>query len=268
MGDAASPIGMFDSGVGGLAVLAEVRRLLPREDIIYYADSAFFPYGSRSGDEIRDRCEVVTRELLGLGAKLIVVACNTATSAAIARLRASFDVPFVGMEPALKPAAAQTISGKVALLVTPQTARGEKLAALVDRYGVEVTVQTLPAADLAERVERGAIDDPDTRELVRRYLEPLRTSGADVLALGCTHYAFLRSMIGQEAGDGVTVIEPSEAVVRQVQRVLAGARLLNGAGSGSVRYLTSGDAQAFEDVRRRLREAGADIPEAEPIGAE
>src|SRR5438552_417941 len=268
MGDASGPVGMFDSGVGGLAVLAEVRRLLPREDIAYYADSAFFPYGSRSVDEIRGRCEAVTRELLGLGAKLIVVACNTATSAAIARLRESFDVPFVGMEPALKPAAEKTISGKVALLVTPQTARGEKLAALVDRYGAEVTVQTLPAADLAERVERGAIDDNGTRELVRRYLEPLRTSGADVLALGCTHYAFLRSMISEEAGAGVAVIEPSAAVARQVRRLLAGARLLKSAGSGSVRYLTSGDAQAFEDVRRRLRDAGAVIPETEPIGAE
>src|SRR5438067_2645142 len=268
MGDASGPLGMFDSGVGGLAVLAEMRRVLPREDVVYYADSAFFPYGSRSVAEIRDRCEAVTRELLGLGAKLIVVACNTATSAAIAHLRRSFDVPFVGMEPALKPAAEQTVAGKVALLVTPHTARGERLAALVDRYGAEVTVQTLPAADLAERVERGAIDDIETRELVRRYLEPLRTSGADVLALGCTHYAFLRSMISEEAGAGVTVIEPSEAVARQVQRVLAGARLLKSAGAGSVRYLTSGEAQAFEDVRRRLREAGADIPEAEPISAE
>src|SRR2546423_14933964 len=119
MGDASGPVGMFDSGVGGLAVLAELRRLLPHEDVVYYADSAFFPYGSRSVDEIRERCDALTRELLAVGAKLIVVACNTATSAAIAHLRQSFDLPFVGMEPALKPAAEQTISGKGALVGTP-----------------------------------------------------------------------------------------------------------------------------------------------------
>ena len=124
---------MFDSGVGGLAVLAEVRRLLPGEDILYYADTAWFPYGPRPPAEIRARSEAVTRELLARGAKLIVVACNTATSAAIEYLRATFDVPFVGMEPALKPAAERTQSGAVALLVTPGTARGEKLAALIDR---------------------------------------------------------------------------------------------------------------------------------------
>mgnify|MGYP001616796832 FL=1 len=125
MPDATSPIGIFDSGAGGLAVLAEVQRLLPGEDIIYFADTAYFPYGPRPAAEIRARAEAVTRELQARGAKLIVVACNTATSAAIAHLRASFDVPFVGMEPALKPAAERTLSGKVALLVTPGTARGQ-----------------------------------------------------------------------------------------------------------------------------------------------
>ena len=259
---ASAPIGIFDSGVGGLAVLIELRRLLPNEDIVYYADSAHFPYGSRSPENIRARCDVVTRELLGLGAKVIVVACNTATSAAIAHLRETFDAPFVGMEPALKPAAERTISGKVALLVTPQTARGEKLAALVDRYGAEVSVQVIPAPDLAERVERGAVLDPGTRDLVRRYIEPLRRSGADVVALGCTHYAFLQTMIQQEAGDGIAVIEPSEAVARHVERVLRGRGLANrGPALGSVRYLTSGDPPSFDATRAALGAAGADLPE-------
>src|SRR4029079_883373 len=177
------PVGVFDSGVGGLAVLAELRRQLPGEDIIYFADSAYFPYGPRPAAEIRERAETIARDLVGHGAKLIVVACNTATSAAIAHLRAAFDVPFVGMEPALKPAAERTLSGRVALLVTPGTARGEKLAALIDRYGAEVTVAVIEAPGLADQVEAGEIDGAVTRGLLHRYLAPLRSSGADVLAL-------------------------------------------------------------------------------------
>jgi len=261
MAHATAPIGMFDSGAGGLAVLAEVHRLLPGEDIIYYADGAYFPYGQRRPDEIRARAAAVTRELLGHGAKAIVVACNTATSAAIDALRAEFDVPFVGMEPALKPAAAATLRGRVALLVTPGTARGEKLAALIDRYGVEVAVDTIEAPGLAERVEAGAVDDEETRALVRRHLERLRSGGADVLALGCTHYAFLRGAIEREAGEGVLVIEPSEAVARQVVRVLDERELRNSrTEGGSVRYLTSDDGSAFAETRRLLRCAGAAIP--------
>jgi glutamate racemase len=202
--------------------------------------------------------------LLTRGAKIIVVACNTATSAAIDQLRAEFDVPFVGTEPALKPAAAATLRGRVALLVTPGTARGDKLAALIDRYGVEVTVDTIEAPGLAERVEAGAIDDDETRELVRRHLKRLRTGGADVLALGCTHYAFLRSVIEREAGEGVLVIEPSGAVARQVARVLDERGLRNSRlEGGRVRYLTSGDGAAFAETRRRLRCAGAAIPEGD-----
>ncbi|MHB8685203.1 MAG: glutamate racemase [Dehalococcoidia bacterium] len=261
MAHPASPIGMFDSGVGGLTVLIETLRLLPGEDILYYADSAYFPYGSRPSEQIRERAAAVTRILLDRGARLIVVACNTATSAAIGYLRETFDVPFVGMEPALKPAARRTLAGKVALLVTPQTARGPKLAALIDRYGAEVAVQTIPAPDLAERVEAGAIDDPQTRALVRAYVAPVRASGADVLALGCTHYAFLRPMIEEEAGDGVLVIEPSAAVARQVVRVLDGLGPRDRRASGGrVLYLTSGDEAAFAAVRARLEAAGAALP--------
>ena len=267
MSDASGPIGMFDSGVGGLAVLVETHRLLPGEDILYYADSAWFPYGSRSPREICERSAAVTRLLLARGAKVIVVACNTATSSAIAYLRETFDVPFVGMEPALKPAAEQTLAGRVALLVTPGTAKGEKLAALIDRFGSEVHVETIAAPELAERVESGALDEPSTRELVRRYVGEVRRSGADVLALGCTHYAFLRPMFEEEAGDGLSVIEPSAAVARQVQRVLAARQLRSGRASGGrVLYLTSGDAQTFAQARERLAAAGVDLPAASPEG--
>jgi len=262
MPDASSPIGIFDSGVGGLSVLVEVQQLLPGEDLIYYADSAHFPYGARTPAEIRARAESVARELIGRGAKVVVAACNTATSAAIAHLRETFETPFVGMEPALKPAAERTLAGRVALLVTAPTARGEKLAALIDRYGAEVRVETIAAAGLAERVEAGALDDDETVALVDRYLERVRASGADVLALGCTHYAFLRGLIERRAGEGIAVIEPSEAVARQVQRVLESRGLLRARTSGGgVLYLTSGDDATFARLRERLLDAGATMRE-------
>jgi glutamate racemase len=261
MPDPTGPIAIFDSGVGGLAVLAEVRRLMPGEDIIYYADQAYFPYGSRAPQQIIERAEAVTRDLLALGAKIIIVACNTATSAAIAHLREMFDVPFVGMEPALKPAAEQTLAGKVALLVTPGTAQGEKLSALIDRYGAEVTVKIVPAPDLADCVEAGELDGERTIALVRRYIAEATAGGEDVIALGCTHYAFLHTVIEREAGPSVAVIEPSQAVARQAQHVLEAASMLNAhTGGGMVRYLTSGGDAAFAALRERLRAAGADIP--------
>ncbi len=247
------PIAVFDSGVGGLAVLAEMRRLLSGEDVVYYADTAWFPYGPRPAAEIRDRCDVIARELIALGAKLIVVACNTATSAAITHLRETFDVPFVGMEPALKPAAEQTRTGKIALLVTPGTARGEKLALLIDRHGAAVDVRVIEAPGLADRVESSDIDSAGTAALLRQYLAPLRGSGVDVLALGCTHYAFLRPQIEREVGDEIAVIEPSAAVARQVARVLDEHALRSDRrDGGTVRYICSGDEPAFARVRDLL----------------
>jgi glutamate racemase len=244
---------MFDSGVGGLAVLAEVRRLLSGEDILYYADTAHFPYGSRSAGEVRARSETIAEELIRRGAKIVVVACNTATSAAIAGLRQRFDVPFVGMEPALKPAAERTETDIVALLVTPGTARGHKLASLIDRHGHNVRVEVIEAPGLAERVEHGEIDAPETGNLVRKHADAVKASGADVLALGCTHYAFLEDAFARELGSEVAIIEPSEAVARQVVRVLEEGGLRNPRrDGGSVEYICSGDGQQFAGVRERL----------------
>jgi len=258
MPDAEAPIGMFDSGAGGLSVLAEIRRLLPGERIIYFADTAYFPYGSRSREEILARSEHVVRELLARGAKLIVVACNTATSAAIGRLRDDFAVPLVGMEPALKPAADRTSRGAVALLVTPGTARGEKLAGLIDRHGRGVEVHVIEAPGLADAVEAGKVEAPETMALVRRYAAEVRARGADVLALGCTHYAFLRAAFERELGSGTAVIEPSEAVARQVARILDERKLRRqAAGGGVVEYVCSGDETAFARVRSLLIEEGA-----------
>jgi len=252
---ATSPLAMFDSGVGGLAVLREVRELLPAEDIIYVADNRFFPYGARPRTDVLARARAITSSLLRAGAKLIVVACNTATSAAIADLRAEWpDVPFVGMEPALKPAAARTLAGRVALLVTPGTARGEKLAALIDRYGAEVHVETIEAPGLADLVEAGDVAGDAARMAVRDYIAKVEATGADVLVLGCTHYAFLRPLFEEAAGDGLAVIEPSRAVAHQVRRLLdqRGLRRPEGRQQGIVRYLCSGDEATFARVRDAL----------------
>ncbi len=253
MPEATAPIGMFDSGVGGLAVLAAVHRLLPGEDILYYADTAHFPYGQRSQDEVRARAEAITRELRAKGVKLVVVACNTATSAAIAHLRETFAVPFVGTEPALKPAAERTETGSVALLTTPGTARGEKLARLIDRHGRDVRVTVIEAPGLADAVESGDLDTPDSITLVQRYADATRAAGADVLALGCTHYAFLRAAFERALGEDATVIEPSEAIARQVAKLLDEGDLRDQrASGGTAQYICSGDASRFETVRARL----------------
>lgn len=258
MPETTAPIGMFDSGVGGLAVLAEVRRLLPAEGIIYYADTAFFPYGERTPDEILARSDDITRELLSKGAKLIVVACNTATSAAIIHLRETFDVSFVGTEPALKPAAERTETGSVALLTTPGTARGEKLAGLIDRHGRNVRVTVIEAPGLADAVEAGALAAPETFAMVRRYAHATREAGADVLALGCTHYAFLRAAFEREFNGEVAVIEPSEAIARQVARVLEDRNLRSPANNhGSPTFECSGEIGEFEAVKARLLEEEA-----------
>lgn len=247
------PIGIFDSGVGGLAVLRELRRLLPYEDLVYFADTAYFPYGPRPREEIRERADAITRTLLDHGAKLIVIACNTATSAAVADLRTRYDVPIVSIEPALKPAAEQTSTGTVALLVTPGTARGEKLADLIDRHGRGVDVRVIDAPGLAEQVEAGATDGPETLQMVRNFAQQVREAGADVLALGCTHYAFLRAAFQRELGTSVAVLEPSEAVARQTARVLDehGMRS-SGTATGATEYMSSGDKQAFERVRNGI----------------
>jgi glutamate racemase (EC 5.1.1.3) len=192
----AAPVGVFDSGLGGLSVLAELRALLPHRDFIYVADSGHCPYGDRSPDEIRARAQAITTFLIGQGAELVVVACNAATVTAIDALRAQYALPFVGMEPAIKPAAARTRSGVVGVLATTVTARGERLQRLVRDHASGVQVLTQPCPGLVERVEDGALHDPATEALLRRYLDPLLQAGADTVVLGCTHYPFLRPLIG------------------------------------------------------------------------
>lgn len=262
---APAPIGLFDSGIGGLGVLLATRELLPRHPLLYYADEANFPYGPRPAAAVIDLASAASERLIALGARLIVVACNTASTAALPALRATFDIPFVGMVPAVKPASAATRSGRVALLATEGTVQTAALADLVHRFAAEIDVLFLPAPGLADRVEHGDLDGPATCALLERYLAPARDAGVDVVVLGCTHYVFLRPAVERIMGAGVTVIDTGAAVARQVARVLAERGLLtqadeDGASTGPIHYLTSGDPARLARLLDRLRTAGVPVP--------
>ena len=247
-------IGVFDSGVGGLSVWREVARQLPHEDTLYLADQAHVPYGFRQLAEVQELSEGVTRFLLGQGAKVIVVACNTASAAALHYLRRTFPrVPFVGMEPAVKPAVERTHNGVVGVIATQATFQGELFASLVERYAGSARVLTRVGRGLVEAVETGALDTPETEALLRECLVPLVEAGADQLVLGCTHYPFLRPLIERVVGAETAVIDPAPAVARQTARVLAQQGLEAGRGhAGRHVFYTSRDVAAFATMIERL----------------
>jgi len=249
-----SPIGIFDSGVGGLSVLRAIRAQLPHEDIIYFADQARVPYGSRSLAEIRQFSEEITRFLLRQDAKLIVVACNTASAAALKTLRKTFpQIPFVGMEPALKPAAEQTASGIVGVLATPATFQGELYASVVERFASDVTVLQDTCLGLVEEIESGALDSPSTRGILTDALRPMLGRGLDTVVLGCTHYPFVIPLIEEIAGENVRVIDPAPAVARQVERRLDAINAKSTRRSaGKVQIYTTGDAARLASILPKL----------------
>lgn len=211
-------IGVFDSGVGGLSVLRQIRQELPHERLVYVADSGHVPYGDKSPAYIERRSLAVTRFLIEQGSEAIVIACNTATAAAAALLRSQFSLPIVGMEPAVKPAVAATRSGVVGVLATTGTLESARFAALLERYAGSVEIITQGCPGLVEQVERGDLAGPATRALVERYTAPLRARGADTLILGCTHYPFLAPLITEVAGPGVMLVDTGAAVARQLRR--------------------------------------------------
>ena len=248
-----SRIGIFDSGVGGLSMLQHIRADLPGESLLYVADSGHAPYGNKPNDFIVRRSFAITRFLLEQGAKAVVVACNTATAAAIAQLRAHFSIPIIGIEPALKPAVATTRSGVVGILATGNTVRSDKFAALLDQHGQRARVIVQPCPGLADCVEQGDLQGPRCQLLLTRYLQPLLTEGADTLVLGCTHYPFLIPAIQRLVGPDVTILDPSPAVVRQLHRRLEAAGLLTEHRmAGTVDYFTSGPLGPTAEVMARL----------------
>lgn len=248
------PIGIFDSGVGGLSVLRAVRRELPCEDILYLGDQAHIPYGQRDKEQIREFSRAVTRYLLAQGAKLIVVACNTASAVALHDLRREFpDVVFVGMEPAVKPAAETTHTGKVGVLATPTTFGGELYASVVERFAGGVTLYQDACPGLVELIEKGNLDGPEPRQILERALAPMLAGGIDTVVMGCTHYPFVIPLIESITGPGVRTIDPAPAIARQVRRLLEQNGFLNPSEKvGAMQFHTSGDPEALAGLLPRL----------------
>ncbi|MEN9903797.1 MAG: hypothetical protein RLZZ555_362 [Pseudomonadota bacterium] len=255
------PIGVFDSGVGGLSVLREIQQALPAETLCYVADSGHAPYGDKSAAYIEARACHLIRFLQQQGVKAVVVACNTVTGLAIERLRATFpDLPIVAIEPAVKPAAQGTRSGVVGVLATRQTVASPGLARLVDQHanGREVLLQACPG--WVERVERGELDSPGTLEAVAQYVQPLLDRGADMLVLGCTHYPFLAAAIRSLAGGRAQVLDPSPAVARELARRLEQLGLLRQATApGQARFWTSADPQRIGPVIGTLWQQAVEV---------
>jgi glutamate racemase len=253
------PIGVFDSGVGGLSILGELRRLLPLEDFLYVADQAHVPYGARPLAEVRRYCFGIVEFLLRRESKLIVAACNTASAAALQTLRNAYPkIPFVGMEPAIKPAAEQSRRGVIGVIATPATFQGELFESVVDRFarGVKVLTQICPG--LVEKIEAGETEGPVLEEMLRGQLAPLLEAGIDELVLGCTHYPFAARTLQAVVGPGVKIIDPAPAVARQTVRLLAQHGLGAMGGPGRVTFVTSGLPESFARVGRKL--IGEEIP--------
>ncbi len=247
------PIGIFDSGVGGLSVLREVQSQLPEEDLIYIADQIHVPYGVRSRQEVLAYSEGIVRYLLGKKAKLIILACNTASAAALTQLRIRYpDLPFVGMEPAVKPAAEGTSTGVVGVLATPATFQGDLYASTVEKFarGVKVLQATCPG--LVDQIEAGKIHDPRTHEILEKALKPMLDQGVDEVVLGCTHYPFVIPIIQEIVGDRVWVIDPAPAIARQTGRVLSGYGLRAEGEKGELQVLTTGVPATLQDILGQL----------------
>jgi glutamate racemase len=244
-------IGIFDSGVGGLSVLRAVRATLPQANLVYLADQAHVPYGSRSLQEVRSFAEEITRFLITAGARLIVVACNTASAAALHYLRDTFpSIPFVGMEPAVKPAAEHSRTGKVGVLATPATFQGALYASVVERFANGVTLLQHTCPGLVGQIEAGKLNDAQTRQILEAALLPMLAEGIDTVVLGCTHYPFVIPLIREITGPDVRVIDPAPAVARQVKRVYGAFEQDSLAHPiqdkpGIVQYATTGNADAF-----------------------
>jgi glutamate racemase len=249
----AVPIGVFDSGVGGLSVLRAIRDQLPGVPVIYFGDQGHVPYGPRPMEQVREFSEGATCFLLERGAKLIVVACNTASAAALRPLRVMFpEIPIVGMEPAVKPAAETTHSGVVGVLATPATFQGELYSSVVERFAQHVRILTSACPGLVQQIEAGALDSPETLRILHEALDPMVAEGIDTVVMGCTHYPFVIPQVQAIAGREVRVIDPSPAIARQIGRVLAEHGWLPEDGAvASVDYYTSGEAS---DLRRAVHD--------------
>lgn len=240
-------VGVFDSGVGGLSVLRAIRGLIPSQPLLYFGDQAHVPYGPRSLEEVRTFSEEITRFLLRRGAKLIVVACNTASAAALQHLRQVFpDVPFVGMEPAVKPAAERSQTHRVGVLATPATFQGALYASVVERFASGTTLFQDACPGLVQEIEAGRLDGSKTRRILEMALRPMLENNIDTVVLGCTHYPFVIPLIQEITGPSVQVIDPAPAIARQTQRLLEKHDWLSrGKRKSRLSFFTSGSPETF-----------------------
>ena len=241
-------IGVFDSGSGGLSVLREIRKILPHERYIYYSDNAHCPYGEKTRQYITDRARAITDKLISMGAQAVVVACNTATAAAISTLRQEYSIPFVGMEPAVKPAALGTRSGVIGVLATAGTLVSSKYLDTRGLYEDSVRIEEHVGKGYVELVESLELDGPHATEVVRESLQPLLDEGADTIVLGCTHYPFLLPLMIKLAPKGIRFIDPAPAVARRLKDVLSVAGIPTGNGEGSVELLSSGPDETLKKL--------------------
>ena len=247
------PIGVFDSGLGGLSVLHHLKAQLPAENLIYVGDSAHVPYGSKSTDFICERSFVISDFLVREGCKALVIACNTATAAAAGALRARYTLPIIGMEPAVKPAVQHSHNKIIGVLATEGTLKSAQFAALLDRFGQDVHVVTQPCPGLPELVEAGELNTPATRQLLQHYMQPLKQAGVDTIVLGCTHYPFLAPLIQDMAGAEVVLIDTGTAVARHTKdRLTAIGQLNPDSVPGQARCYSSLATPAAEAVVSRL----------------
>lgn len=253
--DPAAPIGIFDSGVGGLSVWRQVVHHLPAESVLYLADQAHVPYGSRSAGEIQGFCLAVADQLVARGCKALVVACNTASAVALQPLRRRYpELPILGLEPAVKPAVAHTRSGVVGVMATPATFQGQLYRATVGRHASSVRVVEQVCIGLADLVEAGELEGPACDALLQRFLEPMLAAGADTIVLGCTHYPFVIEAIRRLVGPGLAVLDPAPAVARHLGHVLRQRGLLRSeppAGAAHA-FFTTADPAAFDRALLRL----------------
>jgi len=248
------PIGVFDSGVGGISVLSEMVRLLPHEDYLFFGDSANAPYGTRSADEICSLTLGHVKNLYDRGIKAIVIACNTATSAAIGELRRIYtDIPVIGIEPALKPAVQTGPHPRVLVLATPGTVRGRKWKRLEEHYEQFATVVSIPCPELVEYVEQGITEGPEIEAFLEQRLRPYMQEQVDAVVLGCTHYPFVRGEIRRLVGEGIPILDGSEGTARELRRRLMQQNLLSDRSRpGEVTFTMS--RPGMEDLCRLLLE--------------
>ena len=259
-------VGILDSGLGGLTVARALRGRAPALPIFYLGDTAWFPYGGQDPRELEERVLTVGRSLIDHGCTALVVACNTATSAALERLRAELPVPVIGMEPPLKPAAARTTSGRVIVLATAGTASGERLARLEATHASGVTVHTVPMPGLADLIEAGRARDPQVLEMLERAIGEPIALGADAVALGCTHYGFIEEPLRRMLPPHVAIIDAADAVARRTLAVLAEAGQRVPAGAPlQVDYDVTGDHRAFAAALECLRDVGEALPDLADI---